>query len=458
MTEPDPAGRVEWSLVTQLLRATQTALSAQLQRRPELPPDAVRALGQQLIVDEVNRLAVERLHAGELPLSASAESYLADAVFAGLFEMGRLQPLLDDTEIEDIMIDGCDQVFLSYAGGKVVPHPPVADSDEELIELLRFIAARLGRSERMLTTAHPHLNMRLPDGSRLAAMIETVPRVAVVIRRHRVRDLDLDDLISWGGVDEVLAQFLRAAVRARKNIVVTGTWGAGKTTLLRALAAEIPAAERFGTIETEYELLLHELPERHPRVVAFEAREGSGERTAAGRQLGEVTLTDLVEQAHRMTLRRLMIGEVRGAEIGPMLEVMQASEGGSMCTLHARSARGAIGRMVTLLMRTMANSSEDLAYRTISESVDLIVHLRMVDTGWIDGDGGAGRQRFVSEVIEINGPGEPGRPPTVTDIFLPRSDGRAVPVGRPEDLADYINVGFDPGWFDERGGRWEQQR
>ncbi len=457
MTGPDSDPRLEWALVSRVLQSTQTALSAQLQNRPGLSSDAERELGQQLIRDQIDSLAVSRVHEGLEPLGAAAELHLAEAVYAGLFEMGRLQPFLDDSEIEDIMIDGCDRVYLSYAGGKVVPGPPVADSDEDLIKDLQLIAARLGRTERMLTTSHPHLNMRLPDGSRLAAMIETVPRVSVVIRRHRVRDIDLDELIAWGGVDEVLAQFLRAAVRARKNIVVTGTWGSGKTSLLRALAAEIPASERFGTIETEYELLLHELPDRHPRVVAFEAREGSGERTAAGGQLGEVSLTDLVEQAHRMTLRRLMVGEVRGAEIGPMLEVMQASEGGSMCTLHARSAHGAIGRMVTLLMRTMTNASEDLAYRTISESVDLIVHLRLVDTGWT-GDGGGGRHRFVSEVIEINGAGEPGRPPSATEIFLPRADGRAVPAHRPLDLDDYIAVGFDARWLDERAGRWDRQR
>lgn len=448
-------GQVEWALVARVLNGAQTALSRELQSRPGMPSDAERALGQQLIQDEIDRLARERLSGGESPLGGEEERRLAEAAYAGLFEMGRLQPLLDDSEIEDIEIDGHDHVYLSYAGGKVVAGPPVADSDPELVEQLQHIGSRLGRSERMLTTAHSNLNMRLPDGSRLAAMIETVPRVAVVIRRHRVRDVNLDDLIGWGGVDAVLAQFLRAAVRARKNIVITGNMGSGKTSLLRALAAEIPATERFGTIEKEYELLLHELPERHPRVLAMEAREGSGERDGLGRQIGEVSLTELVEQSLRMNLRRILVGEVRGEEIGPMLEVMQASEGGSMCTLHARNARVAIGRMVTLLMRTTGNMSEELAYRSIAEAVDLVVHLSLVDDGWDESAPGLGRQRFVSQVMEVNGAGEPGRPPTMTDVFVPRADRRAVPAHRPQDLADYLAVGFDEEWLDQRDGAWD---
>ena len=214
--------------------------------------------------------------------------------------------------IENIEINGCDQVWVSYADGREAPGPPVADSDAELIELLQLLAARTVGNERSFTTASPTLHVRLDDGSRLAAVAWTTPRPQVVIRRHRVRDVDLDDLIGLGTVDPCLAAFLRAALRAGKNIIVTGLQNAGKTTLIRALANEFPPLERFATIEREYELHLHELPDRHPRIVAMEAREGSSERDATGRRAGEVTLTHLVRTALRMNLRRIIVGEVRG--------------------------------------------------------------------------------------------------------------------------------------------------
>ena len=134
----------------------------------------------------------------------------------------------------------------------------------------------------------------------LAAMAWTTPKPHVVIRRHRVRDVDLDDLVDLGTLDTALAGFLRAAIGAGKNIVVTGLQNAGKTTLIRALANEFAPLERFATIEKEYELHLHDLPERHPRVVAMEAREGSAETGPGGHRAGEVTLTDLVTDALRM--------------------------------------------------------------------------------------------------------------------------------------------------------------
>jgi len=363
--------------------------------------------------------------------------------------MGRLQPLLNDQQIENIEISGFDRVVLEYSDGSVVESEPVADSDDDLIEQIRYIAARLGRSERTLTRGHPHLNMRLPDGSRLAAMIETVPRPEIMIRRHRIRDIDLDDLIGLGTLDEVLVEFLRAAVRARKNIIVTGGMGSGKTTLIRAMANEIHPSERFGTIETEFELLLHELQDRHPRVVPMEALEGTGERGPDGRQLGEVTLTDLVWQAWRMNLQRILVGEIRGPEIGAVMKVMIGSQGGSMSTLHARSAHDAFERMVDLRLESSTATAE-FAYRMAARAVHLVVHIRLLDEGYPVHT----RRRFVSQVVEVNGIGEGGRP-ALTDIFAPGPHGRAVPLVRPVDLHDYTQVGFDPGWLDLREGRWD---
>jgi hypothetical protein len=176
----------------------------------------------------------------------------------------------------------------------------------------QLLAARVGASERTFTTATPYLHARLEDSSRLAAMAWTTPRPYVVIRRHRVRDVDLQDLVRLGTLDSTLAAFLRAALLAGKNIVVTGLQNAGKTTLIRALANEFGPLERFATIEREYELYLHDPPDRHPFMVPMEAREGSTERDASGRRAGEVTMDELVGTALRMSLRRQDDQDVAG--------------------------------------------------------------------------------------------------------------------------------------------------
>ena len=211
--------------------------------------------------------------------------------------------------------NGCDRVWVAaYADGQEREVGPIADSDEELVEMIQSLVTRTGQAERTFTTASPSVHVRLEDGSRLAAMAWTTPRPQLVIRKHRIRDVDLDGLVRLGTLDETLSAFLRAALKAGKNIVVTGLQNAGKTTLIRALANEFGPEERFATIEREYELLLHEDPVRHPRVVAMEARIGSSERDARGHPAGEVTLSDLVVDALRMNLRRIIVGEVRGSE------------------------------------------------------------------------------------------------------------------------------------------------
>ncbi|WP_052113332.1 CpaF family protein [Actinotalea fermentans] len=378
---------------------------------------------------------------------------VASAVMAALFGLGRLQPLVDDPLVENIEVDGCDSVWISYADGHDRKGDPVAESDAELIELLQLLAARTGADERTFTSAHPSLHLRLEDGSRLAAMAWTTPRPHVVIRRHRVKDVDLDDLVRLGTFDHTVAAFLRATVRAGKNVVVTGLQNAGKTTLVRALANEFPPLERFATIEKEYELHLHDLPERHPRVVAMEAREGSTERDAHGRRAGEVTLTDLVTDALRMNLRRIIVGEVRGAEVLPMLEAMSTGDG-SMCTLHARTAQHGIDRIVTLCLSAGVSMTESFAYRLLAGSVDLVVHLTLEDESATGGP----KRRFVSDVVAIEGLGESSRPAT-TAVFGPGLDGRAVPLHRPTFLPDLVRAGFDArlldggGWLDNGGAR-----
>jgi Flp pilus assembly CpaF family ATPase len=236
---------------------------------------------------------------------------------------------------------------------------------------------------------------------------------------------------------------------ARKNIIVSGRQNAGKTTLIRALAHEIPALERFATLEKEYELYLHH-SQRHPRVVAMQAREGGTEYAPDGRQVGEITLAELVEDALRMNLQRIIVGEVRGSEVLPMFRAMSHGDGGSLCTVHARSARNAFETLVTLCLSGSSTMSDTFAYRLAASAIDFVVHIRLVDeTSYEGGE----LHRFVSEIHEVTGVGESGRPAT-NQIFAPGTDGRAVPRTNPACLDDLRRAGLDVDRLAQKQGAW----
>ena len=442
MPAPDP------SLVREIRSELADALAARL--RTEQIPDhhARRELARALLADILAGRSLTEARQGRHHDTVEQEFALADAVMAALFGLGRLQRLIDDPDVENIEVNGYDEVWLSYADGREERGPAVADSDLELIGSLQQVASHIGEGERTFTTANPRLHLRLDDGSRLAAIAWTTPRPQIVIRKHRVRDIDLTDLVRLGTLDSALASFLRAAVLAGKNIVVTGLQNAGKTTLVRTLANEFPPMERFATIEREYELHLHELRERHPRVVAMEAREGSAERDASGRQAGVVSLNDLVVDALRMNLRRIIVGEVRGSEVIPMLEAMSTGDG-SLCTLHARSATRALDRIVTLCLSAGIGMTDTFAYRLAAGAIDFVVHIALHDETAIGGT----RHRYVSEVVEIDGVGEGGRPST-TAVFVPGPDGRAVPAYAPNCLSELVRRGFDARYLDSPTGTW----
>ena len=432
---------VDHTLVTLLRREVSDTLAIRLRETPVTDPRGRRELARTLLTSALVARSRERVHAGLPPWSVDEEFALADAVMDAIFGMGRLQPLIDDSTIENIEVNGFDHVWIAYADGREVRGEPVAASDAELIEMVQALVTRTGQAERSFSTASPVLHLRLDDGSRLTAMAWVTPRPVLVIRRHRVREVSLQQMVQWGSMSRAVAEFLGAATRAGRNVIVTGGQNAGKTTLLRALAAEFSPMERFATIEREFELHLHELA-RHPRVVAMEARVGSSERDAAGRASGEVSLSDLVIDALRMNVRRVIVGEVRGPEVVPMLNAMSVGDG-SMCTLHARSAAKALDRIVTLCLEQGGGMTDTFAYRAAADGIDFIVHLTLRH----DAERGGRRERFVAEVLEVDGIGEAGRP-VVTTVFTPGPDGRAVPAHRPRCLPDLIAAGFDPALLD----------
>ncbi len=346
------------------------------------------------------------------------------------YELGPVTAYLRDPQVENVDVNGCDQVWITYATGERVAGPPVAASDDALISMIRTWAARGGQTARDFSAAAPLVNVALTDGARMTATMSVTPRPCVSLRRHGQPDATLARLIQLGTVDTTVAAFLAAAVKSRCNVIITGGVNAGKTTLLRALASEIPPGERIATLESEYELYLHET-NQHPDVIAFESREANSEGA------GGITLHDLIAHALRHNPRRILVGEVRRNEIMPMLEAMNSGQDGSMCTLHANSPAEAFDRILILSLRGGLALAERAIHILVGMTVDLIVHVRR-------GYDGSRTVRYVSEILEVMPPGDTDRP-AVNRLFLPDSQtGRASPACTPSPglLTRLAGAGF----------------
>lgn len=270
---------------------------------PQMSTEDERQYARAVIARVLESHARREIAAGRPPLTGAEEAELADGIHAALYGVGRLQPLLDDPEVENIDINGCDNVFVGYANGEEKRMPPVADSDDELVELVQVLGAYSGLTSRPFDTANPQLDLRLPDGSRLSAVMGVTQRPSLSIRRARLSRVSLDTLVESGTMTPELASFLSAAVAARKNIMIAGATNAGKTTLLRALANEIGPQERLITVERALELGLGEFPDLHPNVVAFEERLPNSEGQ------GEIAMSELVRRSLRMNPSRVIVGE-----------------------------------------------------------------------------------------------------------------------------------------------------
>ncbi|MDH6710913.1 Flp pilus assembly CpaF family ATPase [Kitasatospora sp. MAA19] len=449
----DPAALpVPYAEIAKLRSLVAERLAAATAEVPGMSRDDRIQLGQSLVNSVVSVWATDYAAiAGAL--TQTGEQAVRKAVLQELFQAGRLQPLLDDPDVENILIVGT-RVRVDYRDRPSREVGPVAESEEALVALLNQVVRTQGQSERSLTSATPLLNSRLDDGSRLAVTSFVSDRTHAVIRRHRTRSQRLSDLRAWGTLDSTLERFLTSVVKARKNVIIAGSQGAGKTSLMRAMALEIPRTERIGTLEDSFELWLHEDPNA-PEVVALEAREGNGERGPDGRPVGEITLTDLFEQSLRMSLRRVLVGEVRGSEALPMLRAFNSGDGGSMATIHAKSAEMVIERLVELVEE--AGRTDRSAYRKIALSVDFIVFVRLVDETSVGGS----RHRFISQIVEVTGVGERGIPSRQT-IFGPRLDAsghrepRAVPHMLPQCIGDLERAGLDRAVLQQSWGAWEQ--
>lgn len=447
--EPSPerailsTGFVEQDVVRELRETVAARLErvAAGERHLETPLSAEeqQARLRAYVADEVAAWVRNRAAAGQAPLPVEDERRLARAVAAALSGLGALEELLERDDVENIHVHGCDRVFLELADGSVERWPhAIADTDAELVEMLAAMFARQGQTGREFNAGRPLGNLRIPAGgplgARVAAVMEISDRPRVAIRRHRLVDVDLNGLAAGGMLDDTLASFLRAAVQAACNIVVSGGPAAGKTTLLRALCGEIPANEHVVTVEEEYELGLH-LGSR-TLVTPLEARPANSEG------IGEITLDDLLKQTLRHSPSRVVVGEVRAGEVTAMLRALGNGAAGGMCTLHATSASAVFDRIGALGQLADPPLAIEAAHRWTASALDLVVHVARTDH---DRASGRRRERFVTEVLEVGPVGDAGRPDT-TRIFGPNpADGHAVAAYAPSrDLLERLERhGFD---------------
>jgi len=398
---------------------------------PPMSSEDERQFARAVVSQVLEEHARSEILAGRPPFNAQQEEDLAEAIHAALFGVGRLQPLLEDQMVENIDINGCDRVFVGYADGREVMAEPVADNDQELVELIQVLAAYSGLSSRPFDTANPQLDLRLPDGSRLSAVMDVTLRPAISIRRARMGKVFLADLVGNGTLSPDLASFLAAAVGARKNIMIAGATNAGKTTLLRAMANQIPGEERLITVERSLELGLDHFPELHPNVVAFE------ERLPNSEGVGAITMAELVRRSLRMNPSRVIVGEVLGDEIVTMLNAMTQGNDGSLSTIHSNSSAEVFNRISTYAIQARERLPVEATHMLIAGAIDFVVFQEKRN----EFTKGGRLRRFVSSVREVTG--VDGRVLS-SEVFAASRDGRAIPNAPASCLEELAAYGYDP--------------
>jgi Flp pilus assembly CpaF family ATPase len=388
---------------------------------------ALTQLATRLVARALDQRSAGVLASGAEAPAPGEERAVADLVLAMLFGLGVLQLFVDDPAVENIDVNGAERAYVTYADGTKRLFGPVAESDEELIATIRAAGARFGLAERRFDSAQPELDLRLPDGSRLSAVMSVTAHPVIDIRRHRLTDHSLGDLVSLGMLDDELASFLGAAVRSKRNLLVSGAMNAGKTTLLRALAAEIPPEERIVTIEQALELGLDRQPKRHPDCVAMEARLPNTEG------VGAISVAQLVRRSLRMNASRVIVGEVLGDEVIPMLNAMSQGRSGSMATIHADSSVGVFRRIAAYAVQAPERLPLEASNLLIAGSIHFVVHVDVAELEDRANPSQTARRRrritSVREVVDADGP-----------MIVSNEVWRVAPTGRARPNAPLRDV------------------
>ena len=354
--------------------------------------------GEEAIASTVREFVARVLANEDLPINDEEREKLGSELVQETLGVGPLAPLMADPSVTDILVVGAERIWVERFGKLERTSARFRDNEHVLRVIERF-AARAGRR---IDFGSPMVDLRLPDGSRVNA---TIPPVSVdgptlSIRRFGRRRLRRDDLVRSGSISQGMVEFLDLAVRARKNLLISGGTGAGKSTLLGAIAEAIPEDERVVTIEDTVELILDQ-----EHLVRLETRPPNVE----GR--GQVTSRDLVINALRMRPDRILVGEVRGSEALDMLQALNTGHDGGMCTIHANSARDALARLETMVLM----AGLDLPSRAIREQVSSALHYVVNVRRFPDG------VRRVDSITELAG--LEGGTPLLQDVFVFRQTG-----------------------------------
>jgi len=349
----------------------------------------------------------------KIVLSRPERRRLFEQIVAEILGLGPIEPLLADETITEVMVNGAKNIYVER-GGKIFREQAAFESDDHLMRIIDRIVAPLGRR---IDESSPYVDARLPDGSRVNAVIPPISLVgpALTIRKFAKNPITVEQLIEYGTLTPESIEFLRACVVAKINMIISGGTGSGKTTLLNVLSQYIPADERIITIENAAELQL-----RQEHVVTLESRPPNIE----GR--GEVTIQNLVVNSLRMRPDRIIVGEIRDEAALDMLQAMNTGHDGSMTTAHSNSPRDTLSRIETMTLMAGMELPVRAIREQIASAIQLVVHLERLRDG----------TRKVIHICDIQG--MEGDVITMADIFVFEQtgleDGRVIGRLRPTGL------------------------
>lgn len=373
-------------------------------------------IDEDLLGEEIRRLAEEICHGLGRQLSEAGHRRMLDELMHEIFGLGPLEKLMQDPSVSDILVNGPQEVFAERHGKLELTDVVFADQ-QHVMRIIQRIVSRVGRR---IDEVSPMVDARLPDGSRVNAIVPPLalegPKLS--IRRFGASPLSADDLVERRAIRPEMMQFLAAAVEARANLLISGGTGAGKTTLLDALSAFIPDNQRLVTIEDSAELIL-----QHRHVIRLETRDANVEGS------GQVSQRDLVRNSLRMRPDRIIIGEVRGGEALDMLQAMNTGHEGSLTTIHANDTADALSRLEMMIAMTGLELPIGVVRQCITSGIQLIVHLARLQ-------GGVRRITRISEIVGV----QDGKY-RIEDVFCFRQTGVDQNTGA---LGEFAATGYRP--------------